>query len=149
MDTTAWMQKVERRRRPKPRIDFKDKALTQKIIGCAFKVHSTLGKGFLEKIYENAMVIELNKLDIAVQQQAQVQVSYEGQTIGEYYADLYVEERVICELKSVEKLLKSHETQLVNYLTATGKDTGLLINFSDRVEVRRKFREFKSNVSLR
>ena len=109
------------------RIDFKDKALTQKIIGCAFKVHSTLGKGFLEKVYENAMVIELNKLDIAVQQQAPVQVIYEGEAIGEYYADLYVEERVICELKSVEKLLKSHETQLVNYLTATAKDTGLLI----------------------
>ncbi len=130
------------------RIDFKDKALTQKIIGCAFKVHSTLGKGFLEKVYENAMVIELTKLDIAVQQQAPVQVIYEGEAIGEYYADLYVEERVICELKSVEKLLKSYETQLVNYLTATDKDTGLFINFSDRVEVRRKFREFKRNVSL-
>ncbi len=109
------------------RIDFKDKVLTQKIIGCAFKVHRILGKGFLEKVYENAMAIELNKLDIAVQQQAPVQVSYEGQTIGEYYADLYVEERVICELKSVEKLLKSHETQLVNYLTAAARDTGLLI----------------------
>jgi len=148
MDTTVWMQEVERRRKPKPRIDFKDKELTRKIIGCAYKVHSTLGKGFLEKVYENAMMVELNKLDIAVQQQAPVQVSYEGQTIGEYYADLIVEERVICELKSVEKLLKTHEMQLVNYLTATGKDTGLLINFSDLVEVRRKFRELNSNDSL-
>jgi len=88
------------------RIDFKDKELTQKIIGCAFKVHSTLGKGFLEKVYENAMVIELTKLNIAVQKQALIQVIYEKEIIGEYYADLYVEERVICALKSVEKIIK-------------------------------------------
>ena len=122
---------------------LKDKELTRKIIGCAFKVHNILGKGFLEKIYENAMFIELTKTGISVEKQTPLKVLYEGELVGEYYADLNVEQRIICEIKAVEKLSKSHEVQLVNYLTATGKDTGLLINFSDKVEVRRKFREYK------
>ena len=122
-----------------------DKELTERIIGCAFNVHRTLGKGFLEKIYENAMVIELKKHGINVQQQSPINVSYDSYLVGEYYADLFVENRVICELKSVEKVLMCHEVQLVNYLAATGIDTGLLINFADRVIVRRKFRKFKKS----
>ena len=122
---------------------LKDKELTRKIIGCAFKVHNILGKGFLEKIYENAMFIELTKTGISVEKQTPLKVLNEGELVGAYYADLNVEQRIICEIKAVEKLSKSHEVQLVNYLTATGKDTGLLINFSDKVEVRRKFREYK------
>jgi GxxExxY protein len=122
-----------------------NKDLTEKIIGCAFNVHSTLGKGFLEKVYENAMVIELKKHGLNVQQQSPINVRYDGYLVGEYYADLFVENRVICELKSVENVLKCHEVQLVNYLAATGIDIGLLINFADRVIVRRKFRQFKKS----
>ena len=121
-----------------------DKELTEKIIGCAFNVHSTLGKGFLEKVYENAMAVELKKHGLNVQQQSPIKVRYDGWIVGEYYADLFVENQVICELKSVENLLKSHEVQLVNYLVATGADIGLLFNFADRVTVRRKFREYKN-----
>ena len=124
-----------------------DKELTEKIIGCAFNVHSTLGKGFLEKVYENAMAVELKKHGLNVQQQSPIKVRYDGWIVGEYYADLFVENQVICELKSVENLLKSHEVQLVNYLVATGVDIGLLFNFADRVTVRRKFREYKNPVN--
>ena len=124
-----------------------DKELTEKIIGCAFNVHSTLGKGFLEKVYKNAMAVELKKHGLNVQQQSPIKVRYDGWIVGEYYADLFVENQVICELKSVENLLKSHEVQLVNYLVATGVDIGLLFNFADRVTVRRKFREYKNPVN--
>jgi len=126
-------------------MELKDKELTEKIIGCAFKVHSKLGKGFLEKVYENAIVIELNKLNLDVQQQIPIKVKYEGQAVGDYYADILVEQRVICELKAVERISSSHEVQLVNYLTATDIDTGLLINFSDKVIIKRKFREYRKN----
>lgn len=126
-------------------MEFQDKELTENIIGSAYTVHRNLGKGFLEKVYENAMVIELRELGLSVQQQTPIKVNYKGKIIGEYYADLIIENKVICELKSVETILKPHEVQLVNYLTATGKDTGLLINFSDKVTVKRKFREYKKS----
>jgi GxxExxY protein len=122
-----------------------NKELTEIVIGCAFNVHRTLGKGFLEKVYENSMVIELKKHGLNIQQQSPINVKYDGCLVGEYYADLIIENRVICELKSIEKILMCHEVQLVNYLTATGIDTGLLINFADRVIVRRKFRKFKTS----
>jgi len=126
-------------------MEFKDNELTKKIIGSAYTVHSNLGKGFLEKVYENAMVIELRELGLSVQQQTPIKVNYKGENVGEYYADLVVENKIICELKSVETLLKTHEVQLVNYLTATNKDIGLLINFSDKVTIKRKFREYKKS----
>ena len=125
-----------------------DDDLTQKIIGCAYKVHNALGPGFLEKVYENALRIELEKLGLRVQQQAPINVKYEGQVVGEYYADLWVNESVVVELKAVQVLVKEHEVQLVNYLTATGVDAGLLINFGPSVQVRRKFREYKPKGSL-
>ncbi len=125
-------------------IQMKDEALTKKIIGCAFKVHNTLGAGFLEKVYENALRIELLKLGLAVKQQEPIKVYYEGQVVGDFYADLWVENRVIIELKAVRALSKEHEVQLVNYLTATGVDTGLLLNFGPSVKIKRKFREYKS-----
>ena len=96
-----------------------DDNLTQQIIGCAYKVHNTLGPGFLEKVYENALRIEPQKLGLAVKQQEPIDVEYDGQVVGEYYADLWVDERVIVELKAVQMLGKEHEVQLVNYLTAT------------------------------
>ena len=94
--------------------------LTEKIIGAAFKVHNTLGSGFLEKVYENALRIELVKQGLVVKQQEPIKVYYEGQIVGDYYADLWIENRIIVELKAIQKLGKDHEVQLVNYLTATG-----------------------------
>ena len=97
----------------------------------------------LEQVYENALRIELVKQGLQVKQQAPIEVWYDGQVVGSYYADLLVENRVIVELKAVRSLTKAHEVQLVNYLTATGIDTGLLLNFGPSVEIRRKFREYK------
>jgi GxxExxY protein len=122
--------------------------LTQQIIGCAYKVHNTLGPGFLEKVYENALRIELEKLGLRVKQQEPISVEYEGQVVGEYYADLWVDERVVVELKAAQALAKEHEVQLVNYLTATRIDLGLLLNFGPSVQVKRKFREYKPKGSL-
>ena len=123
---------------------MKDDDLTQKIIGCAFKVHNSLGSGFLEKVYENALRKELLKHGLDVKQQEPIRVYYEDEIVGEYFADLWVEDRIIIELKAVQKLNKEHEVQLVNYLTATGVDTGLLLNFGSSVQVKRKFRKYQS-----
>ena len=122
---------------------MKDDDLTHKIIGCAYKVHNVLGPGFLEKIYENALRIELDKLGFKVKQQAPISVCYEGRVVGEYFADLWVEEGLVIEIKASQNLLAIHEVQLVNYLTATGVDSGLLLNFGSSVQVKRKFREYK------
>ena len=128
---------------------MKDDDLTKIIIGCAYKVHNALGSGFLEKVYENALRIELEKLRLRIKQQEPVNVSYEGEVVGEYYADLWVEERVVIEVKAVQALAKIHEVQLVNYLTATGIDTGLVLNFSPSVQVKRKFREYTKSSSAK
>jgi GxxExxY protein len=122
--------------------------LTHTIIGCAYKVHNTLGPGFLEKVYENALRIELEKAGFRVKQQEPINVMYDGQFVGEYYADLWVNERVVVELKAALVLAKVHEVQLVNYLTATGVNEGLLINFGSSVQVKRKFREYKPKIPL-
>jgi GxxExxY protein len=103
--------------------------LTKKIIGCAYKVHNILGPGFLEKVYENALRIELERLGMRVKQQEPINVSYEGQVVGEYYADLWIDECLVVEVKAVQTLVKQHEVQLVNYLAATNIDSGLLLNF--------------------
>ena len=122
---------------------LEDQDLTSKIIAAAYKVHKTLGSGFLEKVYENAMMIELTKSGLKVEQQSRITVLYEGQPVGEYFADLFVEGTVIVECKALSALVREHEVQLVNYLTATGIDTGLLINFGPSVVVKRKFREYR------
>jgi len=126
-----------------------DDALTATIIGCAFKVHQALGSGFLEKVYENALRIDLVKQGLRVKQQEPIKVWYEDQVVGDYCADLFVEERVIVELKAVQSLTKEHEVQLVNYLTATKMDIGLLINFGSSVQVKRKYRQYKPRDSFR
>jgi len=118
--------------------------LTEKVIGCAYRVHNELGAGFLEKVYENALRIELAEAGLAVKQQHPIPVNYHGEVVGDFYADLMIEDSLIVELKAVQELCKAHEVQLVNYLTATGIDNGLLINFSASVEVKRKFREYKT-----
>jgi len=118
---------------------FKFKELTESIIQAAFSVHNALGAGFLEKVYENALAIELGKAGLKVAQQAPLQVRYDGSIVGEYYADLIVDDKILLELKAVSHILPAHEVQLVNYLKATGLEIGLLINFArERVEVRRK-----------
>jgi GxxExxY protein len=127
---------------------MKEDDLTQIIIGCAYKVHNALGPGFLEKVYENALRIELEKIGLRVKQQEPINVSYDGQVVGKYFADLWVDERVVIELKAAQLLGKHHEVQLVNYLTATGIDCGLLLNFGPSVQVKRKFREYKPKTPL-
>lgn len=118
--------------------------LTGKIISAAFTVFNKLGFGFLEKVYENALTIELRKNGIEVEQQVPITVFYDEHEVGQYFADLLVKKQVIVELKSVLSLTTEHETQVVNYLTATGKDIGLLLNFSnDGVEIKRKYRVYK------
>ncbi|MCH8948109.1 MAG: GxxExxY protein [Acidobacteria bacterium] len=106
-----------------------EEELTEKILGAAFKVQNTLGCGFLEKVYENAMVVELSRAGISVEQQKPMQVRYQGAIVGEYQADLVVDSRVMVELKAVSKLDSIHEAQLLNYLKATRVRVGLLFNF--------------------
>jgi GxxExxY protein len=116
--------------------------LTRQIIGCAYKVYNTMGFGFLESVYEKCMMIELAKLGVRARQQHPITVYYDGHVVGEFYADLWVADAVIVELKSVRAIATAHETQLVNYLKATGKDVGLVVNFGEsKVEVKRKVRE--------
>jgi GxxExxY protein len=116
--------------------------LTYHVIGSAYKVHNTLGPGFLEKVYENALKLELTRLGIESQQQAKLPVLYENQLVGVYYPDLWIEQQLIVEIKAVQSLIRQHEAQLVQYLVATGVDTGLLLNFGSSVQVRRKFRQY-------
>ena len=116
--------------------------LIRKVIGAAYKVHNTLGTGFLESVYEKALMIELKKDGLEVKRQSKMSVIYEGEVIGDFYADILVESRLILELKTVEKFSKSHDRQLINYLVATGIDDGLLINFGESVQVRRKYRRY-------
>lgn len=108
------------------------------ILSAAFDVHNTLGVGFLEKVYENALNYELKKRKLDVELQKEIPVYYKGALVGTYYADILVNNEVIVELKSVDVLTKTHEAQLLNYLKATGKQLGLLINFGkSRVEHKR------------
>jgi GxxExxY protein len=115
--------------------------LTDKIIGASYKVYNKLGSGFLESVYESCLMIELKKLGLKAEQQKSIQVFYDKQEVGFFIADIVVENKVIIELKAIKELAKVHEVQLVNYLTATGIDVGLLINFSSKeVQVKRKVR---------
>ena len=117
---------------------MKHKELTSKIIECAFTVHNTLGFGFLENVYQNALMIELYKADLQAEKEKRIQIEYDGQVVGDYIADIVVEDKVILELKSVKEIHPAHEAQLVNYLKATGIEVGLLINFGATVEIKRK-----------
>lgn len=119
------------------------KEQTQKIIGCAMKVHGTLGPGFLESVYQNALALELRKAGMRVECEKRIQVVYEGVVVGDFVADMLVNEQVLIENKAVQVLATAHEVQLVNYLTATGIDIGLLLNFGGaRLEFKRKTRTY-------
>ena len=121
---------------------MKYQELTEKIIGCAYNVYNEIGFGFLESVYEKCLLIELEKAGIRAESQKPITVHYDGQLVGNFIADILVEGKVILELKSVRRLAEVHEVQLVNYLTATGVDVGLLINFGAiKVRVKRKVRE--------
>ena len=111
--------------------------LTRKVIGAAFEVHGKLGTGFLEKVYENALVYELTQLGLDVTQQYPISVYYEGVLVGEYIADLCIERKVIVELKATEVVAKVHEVQLLNYLKATGMQVGLVLAFGSKVAHKR------------
>lgn len=114
------------------------------IIQCAYNVRIHLSAGFLESVYQKALLIELREKGIHADTETPINVYYKNQIIGEFRADIIVEGEIIIELKSVQHLLPIHEAQLVNYLTATHKDHGLLINFGgERIEIKRKFREYK------
>ena len=118
--------------------EYKHSEITEAIIGAAYNVYNTLGAGFLEKVYENALAHELREAGKPVRQQEPLDVVYHGARVGQYFADLIVEGRVIVEVKAVESIGKEHLAQLVNYLKATGIAVGLLINFGPRLEVKRR-----------
>lgn len=112
--------------------------ITEKIIGCAYSVSNTLGVGFVEKVYENALVVAARKAGLQVEQQYPIKVSFDGVVVGEFFADLFVENRVLVELKAVSMLMNEHTAQALNYLRATGADVCLLINFGKpKIEIKR------------
>jgi len=117
---------------------FKHTEITDRIIRAFYVVYNTLGFGFLERVYENAMFIELRNMGFFVERQRSVKVFYQGQEVGNYFADLIVDEKVIIELKASEALCIEHEYQLINYLKATQIEVGLLLNFGRKPEFRRK-----------
>jgi GxxExxY protein len=123
---------------------MEQEALTEKIIGCACRVYNKMGFGFLESVYEKCLMIELKKAGLVAESQVPIQVTYEGEVVGEFVADVLVE-GIILELKSVKRIIRAHEIQLVNYLTATQKEIGLILNFAEaKVEVKRKVRDLKT-----
>jgi GxxExxY protein len=118
---------------------LKHSDITDKILYAFYKiVYPQLGYGFLEKVYENALAIALESLGLRVQQQAKIEVYFQGQVVGEYFADLLVENAVIVEIKAVSRLGIEHEAQLLNYLRATPYEVGLLLNFGPKPDFRRK-----------
>ena len=119
-------------------MDLLHKEITEKIIKCYYKVYNTLGYGFLEKIYENAFALELQQNGLDVKCQFPIKVYYENKIVGEYYADIVVNNLIIIELKASTCLLEEHECQLINYLRATEIELGLLLNFGKEAEYKRK-----------
>jgi GxxExxY protein len=116
--------------------------LTEKIIGAAYNVYNKMGFGFLESVYEKCLLIELAKNGLKAESQKPIIVKYDNEVVGEFKADVIVEDTVILELKSVKQIMQAHEVQLVNYLVATGKPVGLILNFGEqKVEVKRKVKE--------
>ncbi|TAG78741.1 MAG: GxxExxY protein [Burkholderiales bacterium] len=115
-----------------------DPAKTEAIIGAAFRVHNALGAGFLESVYARALSVELTKLSIPHRVEYPINVFYDGQSVGEFRADLLVNNEIVIEVKAVTEMVGAHEAQLLNYLRATGLRIGLLINFGSKVTVKRR-----------
>ena len=118
--------------------DYKYKELTEKIIQIFYKVYNNLGYGFLEKVYENAMMLDFKKENIPADSQYAIKVFYEDEIVGEYFADILVDSKVIVEIKAARNLTLENEAQLLNYLKATDKEVGLLLNFGPKPEIKRK-----------
>ncbi|MFP5470473.1 MAG: GxxExxY protein [Bacteroidia bacterium] len=127
--------------------NYKHSEITEKIIRAFYKVYNALGYGFLEKVYENALFIELKEMGFFVEKQRLIEVFYENQKVGDYYADLIVNKVVIIELKAAESLCEEHEFQLINYLKATEIEVGLLLNFGKNPEFKRKV--FSNQINLK
>ena len=120
------------------------KNVTETVIGCAYRVYNKMGFGFLESVYEKCLLIELLKAGMDAESQKPITVYYDDEIVGEFVADIIVNDTVILELKSVRRVVKAHEVQLVNYLVATGKPIGLILNFGEsKVEVKRKVKDLK------
>ena len=125
--------------------NYKYSEITEKIIKAYYNVYNNLGYGFLERVYENAMFIELEEMGLFVEKQMQIKVYYGDYEVGDYFADLMVEKSVIVELKAAERLCEEHEIQLINYLKATEVEVGLLLNFGKKPEFKRKvFSKYKN-----
>jgi GxxExxY protein len=118
--------------------NYKHSDITERIIKAFYKVYNTLGYGFLEKVYESALLIELTRDGLNAEKQHRIIVRYDGCEVGEYYADIIVNALVIIELKAAEALCQDHEFQLINYLKATDIEVGLLLNFGKKPEFKRK-----------
>jgi len=118
--------------------DFKHKEITDVIIRLFYKVYNELGFGFLERVYQNALFMELTSHGFEVEPQKQIKVYYNGQQVGDYYADIVVNNSIILELKATEFLIRENELQLINYLKATDLEVGLLLNFGAKPEFKRK-----------
>ena len=126
--------------------NYKHAEITEKIIKAFYNVYNKLGFGFLEKVYEHAILIELRKMGVGVVNQYMIKVFYDGVEVGNYFADLFVENSVIVEIKAAEGLIEEHKAQLVNYLKATNIEVGLLLNFGKKPSFKRKVfsNEFKT-----
>tara|TARA_B100000315_G_C14342614_1_gene480297 strand:+ start:171 stop:548 length:378 start_codon:yes stop_codon:yes gene_type:complete len=125
---------------------MENKELTEKIIGCAYRVYNKMGFGFLESVHEKCLLMKLSKLGLKAEAQKSITVTYEDEIVGEFAADIVVENTIILELKSVRRIVRAHEVQLVNYVVATGKPVGLILNFGERkVGVKRKIKELTND----
>jgi GxxExxY protein len=119
-------------------MEYLHQDLTEKIIKCFYEVYNKLGFGFLEKVYERALCIELSANGLVVKSQQPIQVHYKGLSVGDYYADIIVNDCIIVELKAAETIVEEHELQLINYLKATNMEIGLLLNFGKKPGIKRK-----------
>ncbi len=118
--------------------NLKHEEITKAVIGCAFEVINELGAGFLESVYEKALLLALKQKGISATAQHPVEVMFRNENVGNFYADIFVEEKVIVELKAVKAIAQEHQAQIINYLNATGIEVGLLINFGNpRLEYKR------------
>ena len=121
-------------------MEYKD--VTETIIGCAYRVYNKMGFGFVESVYEKCLLIELRKAGLDTESQKSITVYYDDEIVREFVADILVNDMIILELKSVRRVIKAHEVQLVNYLVATGKPVGLILNFGEKkVEIKRKVKD--------
>ena len=126
--------------------EMKYEAITRSVIGCAFEVVNELGAGFLESVYEKALLMALRQKGLSAVSQHPVKVMFRGECVGDFYADIFVEEKVIVELKAVKAIAPEHQAQIINYLNATGIEVGLLINFGNpKLEYKRftRSRDYK------